>query len=618
MRRLISCLLFAQFAILSAMADRGGFYYKSWDVKATVSAKNVWTVNEVKRVYFNEPRHGIYRYIPECFYASLNIAEAGQPAFLSSKQYYVDLDITSANGAETETYTEDDNLVIRFGDEDVEITGDKTYSLAYTYTYPDDRINARDFLYHTLKPADVNENVETFSFDVSFEKPLPAVIAKRLKVFKGSQGSHTEADSIIDFVVTPTRISGKVKDMQPNEALTLYAELPSGYWEDTYVVNPLYGQIAAAIAALLALALILIELRQRELPSPKAIEFYAPDDVTPSEVGIIIDDSTDTIDITALVPWLAQRGYLRIKEVQVDGVIKKSTDIELTKLKDLPDSAPDYQKRIMELLFANDQDTQLMSKLGKHPTRVEKAIKALDNHFKGERKLKNKKYVWLVALVVLFSTLAIGFDSLVSLHDEGAWICAFFAWALPFTLAAALRIMLSTKDPFTSNLTKRLSFAGRLICFAGNLTLLLLLFEEESDTVIPTWALAGMAILCYFACELSGRLNQDTEYRASLRGRLQGFREFIDTAEKDRIKMLVDDNPEYFFDVLPYAMVFGLTDKWVKQFKDINIQRTEWYDATSATSYGYINGLTSGMNNSVNNAITTCAPSSSGSGGFGV
>ncbi len=42
--------------------------------------------------------------------------------------------------------------------------------------------------------------------------------------------------------------------------------------------------------------------------------------------------------------------------------------------------------------------------------------------------------------------------------------------------------------------------------------------------------------------------------------KLSGFRTFIEV-KLDRLNELVDENPAYFYDVLPYAYVFKLTDK---------------------------------------------------------
>ena len=44
-------------------------------------------------------------------------------------------------------------------------------------------------------------------------------------------------------------------------------------------------------------------------------------------------------------------------------------------------------------------------------------------------------------------------------------------------------------------------------------------------------------------------------------GRLLGLRKFIEESELPRIRALAAENPEYFYDVLPYASVFGLEEE---------------------------------------------------------
>ena len=99
-----------------------------------------------------------------------------------------------------------------------------------------------------------------------------------------------------------------------------------------------------------------------------------------------------------------------------------------------------------------------------------------------------------------------------------------------------------------------------------------------------------------------------------------GFKEFIKTAEKSRLEALQNDDPEYFYKILPYAMVFGLSNKWAKLFKDIEVKQPEWYK-TSSPLYGY--DLTSHMASSLYSSsksamnIVSHDSSSSGSGGSG-
>lgn len=47
-------------------------------------------------------------------------------------------------------------------------------------------------------------------------------------------------------------------------------------------------------------------------------------------------------------------------------------------------------------------------------------------------------------------------------------------------------------------------------------------------------------------------------------GEALGYWIFIVVAERDRIAVLVDENPENFFDILPYAYVMDVADQWVQ------------------------------------------------------
>ena len=43
-------------------------------------------------------------------------------------------------------------------------------------------------------------------------------------------------------------------------------------------------------------------------------------------------------------------------------------------------------------------------------------------------------------------------------------------------------------------------------------------------------------------------------------GYLAGLRDFIETAELERMKVIAEQSPHLFYHILPFAYVFGLTD----------------------------------------------------------
>ncbi len=63
-------------------------------------------------------------------------------------------------------------------------------------------------------------------------------------------------------------------------------------------------------------------------------------------------------------------------------------------------------------------------------------------------------------------------------------------------------------------------------------------------------------------------------------GQILGLKEFILTAEKDRLELLVKDDPSAFYHILPYAYVLGISDTWSDKFEDLIIEQPDWYEST--------------------------------------
>ncbi len=95
---------------------------------------------------------------------------------------------------------------------------------------------------------------------------------------------------------------------------------------------------------------------------------------------------------------------------------------------------------------------------------------------------------------------------------------------------------------------------------------------------------------------------------------VQGFREFLVTAERYRLQW--QEREGIFEKFLPYAVAFGVTDKWAKTFEGMNLPAPTWYVgahpglfvptdfARNVSSFGTV-------------ASSVHAPSSSSGGGFG-
>ena len=121
-------------------------------------------------------------------------------------------------------------------------------------------------------------------------------------------------------------------------------------------------------------------------------------------------------------------------------------------------------------------------------------------------------------------------------------------------------------------------------------------------------------------------IHKDTDLKIDYTGKLLGLKEFIKTAEEDRIRVLSEENPEYFYDILPYAYVFGLAKIWAVKFKDIVIDKPGWYYNDNDDTFNCM-AFTVSVSNACNTAnrrmalqsfsnTTSSSGGSSSSGGY--
>jgi uncharacterized membrane protein YgcG len=118
-----------------------------------------------------------------------------------------------------------------------------------------------------------------------------------------------------------------------------------------------------------------------------------------------------------------------------------------------------------------------------------------------------------------------------------------------------------------------------------------------------------------------------TMYGREKMDRIEGFRLYLKTAEKSRLDFLhpPEMTPELFEKYLPYAVVLGVENKWVKYFKK-SLPRAEqdsyqprWYNSSYGDTRPSVAQISSNLSKGLSSTLSHAAqaPSSSGSsGGF--
>lgn len=578
---------------------------------ATIDETNTWSVTEKIRANFLEPRHGIYQYI-ETRYNDL----------LDGERYDYSIDVTgiSVPTFKSETKMEKNFQVIRIGDPNGEVMGEMEYTINYKLHFKDDRYAKADILYATILGAQWRNEIKDFQFGLQFEKKLPEDFEKNFKIMSGELGEKGNALKVAyDIDREANRIYGRAQNIGHHNAISIRAELPQGFWRvkqgDIVSANKNSLLLFYVAIVLFVVAVVYLFMNRRREPMV-VIEYSAPDDINSAAVGYIIDEVADVSDLSSLIVWWASKGYLRIEEKEVeDGIMKrKKKQIILHMIEDLPHDIQGYQRTFWKALFKGGKtECDLSKDLRDRGTYVKQAIGELGRVFTGSRKLVNfnKRGMLLIVLYFIAGALSIMLSSKVAFFDHEylvaivAWVIMTFGFGFYCYRNADKGLKGFVRDKKGQGVMLLLSMA--FMCFYTISTVALL--DHPQNNALPRFAMEGIIMGGWVIVFLVGSLRIDTEYRKEKLSHLLGFREFIKTAEVPMLKAMVDENPEYFYEVLPFAMVFGLTDKWYEHFANIPVNDPDWYTSDSADSLSsrssISTGLGVGLSNSLGNLIST-------------
>lgn len=96
------------------------------------------------------------------------------------------------------------------------------------------------------------------------------------------------------------------------------------------------------------------------LDSAEGPQFAAPDGIRPGQVGTVVDESADLVDITATLLDLAVRNYLSIVELPRDGQFGRM-DWNLVKRNDGGPELLPYEKALLDAIFADGSEVTVSS-----------------------------------------------------------------------------------------------------------------------------------------------------------------------------------------------------------------------------------------------------------------
>lgn len=398
---------------MSAARAQGAWSITSFDARYAVNADGTIDVTEDIAVDFGAlRRHGIIRELFER-------VPCGKPAPGDERQPVYDcpqgsdriyrysrVRVAGSGGEQVKSAIEHaaGSLLIRIGDADVEVTGRQEYRISYRV---DGALNAFEDhveLYWNVSGTWPEADIERFTATVT----LPAGAVTEAICFQGYAGVVDRCDIDIAgrtarYVTTRVLITGEQATVGAAWAPDVVAVPPpylqdqpsfDDYVEFDWLEFGLMGLLGAGVAAGIAGAwwnggrdrayktLFYLTNDPREGTRPLfarrdiVVEFVPPDDLRPAQMGLILDERADTLDVTATIIDLAVRGHLHITEVAKKSWFGK-TDWILKRTSGGQGDLLPYEQDIYTGLFPSTDEVRLSALRNRFYKPLERAQAAL-------------------------------------------------------------------------------------------------------------------------------------------------------------------------------------------------------------------------------------------------
>jgi uncharacterized membrane protein YgcG len=563
-------------------ADQG-WVIRRFDTTITVDADARLLVRESLEVDFRElERHGIFRDIPYLYALPDNDDEVRVTTVIVR-------DVTNAGGEPVEYSDTAAGAYrrVRIGDADVTVTGVQTYVITYEVRRAMNPFADHDELGWNITGDQWPVPVESSTARVTFEEARISAVS----CYRGRAGSTEACGSSTATGSTAAFVAGRA--LEPGEGWTAYIALPKGAVAVPPLefgpappdppevieakVRPGYLMVTTALPVL-AFGFGLVSWyrsgRDRKAQvanadGPVVVEYEPPEDLRPAEMDALLRERTSRAGVGLTLVDLAARGYIEIDAVD-DG-----RDYRLH-LKQLDDRLAKFEWTLLDGLFKKDKEAVTVSHLRKqrfHRT-VQKAQREID-----------------VALAER-GYFVRDPQSVRDRFSAKGW--ALFGVAIGLAIAAG--ISMSVAAPLAPVFGDGpLNAVLGLLVVGGGL------------------GLAG-AVLAVFARWMPARTAKGfAAYR-----RVFGFRRFMEVADSTRQQFY--EREGIFERYLPYAMVFGIVDRWAAVFGDLGIPLREpsyFHAAGQAFDSATFTSVVSSFQGSVSRAGAEPVSTSGGSGSSG-
>lgn len=355
----------------------------------------------------------------------------------------------------------------------------------------------------------------------------------------------------------------------------------------------------------LAAAILLTQFTKKHDEVIPVIHMKPPRDMDPLLLGKSLDANVDNEDITSMIYYFAEKGYLKIDfENQDDPLL-------ISCVYALPNDAPTYQHTLFNGLFAAATTYNVKQPFEECETTTCRAIRVSQLvhkfYYASERakqqvpkvkEMYDKKslfgYIFGSVLGGVFAFLAC---LLMGLRVGGGYTypmgAAFF---IPIFLISLLEYSRENYRYKWKPVNRTLVGILEYLIAVLFTVIFAIWFARHVMTPAEKIVISAFTFACVF---ITHRALSRSDTYLKLLGDILGFKDFITVTEEDKIKFMLEEDPQLYYHILPYAQVLGVTDEWEKKFEKITMEPPYWYVGPVYSSFDcYI------ISRSLNRAVT--------------
>lgn len=638
-----------------------------YDVNIVVNENNTFDITETITAYFNVSKHGIFRTIP----LKNTIIRLDGTTSTNRTQ------ITNINvDNEYTTSRENGNYKLKIGSASRTLTGEQNYVIKYTYNLGKDPVKSYDELYFNIIGNEWDTVIGNITFTITMPKEFDSS-----KLGFSSGATESTDNSKVKYTVSGNKITGSYNGiLGVSEALTVRCELPEGYFVGAGLSINIMDYIMFLIPILFLVISILLWYKYgRDDKVIETVEFYPPEGLNSLDVGFLYKGKAENKDITSLLIFLANKGYLEITNNKIDlnaekvNLSESSKNNANQKIIELQNKINDerrinpnsqkikYYENMLDIYKnidtpidyeqyglkssinkSNKKNKFLIRKLKDYDgpnineqwfmdglfeyDRTEVTDKMLYNNFYitnnrilhninnkqntdkiFEKSASNKKFLIILMLIATFCLITIP-----PIFNYGQPETLIFALLFPGIGFSVLFSMLLGKRHIAEKIFGLIWGLG----FGGIPWLFMMLPTLTQDiTYLIGYIIGIICVIGMLVCLVY--LPKRTKYGNEMLGKLKGFKNFLETVEKEKLESMVLENPNYFYDILPFTYVLGVSDKWIKKFESISLQAPSWYDSPNAFEVSTFGNFVNSTMVSAQNAMSSSPSSDSGGGSSG-